>query len=52
MSTSLHTRVTAGTLLADEKFYKLSEKGNISEITGNNSNASNMQKEGQRFKTE
>jgi hypothetical protein len=45
-STSLHTMV------ADGKFLKVTENGEVSEMTRDNSNTSNIQKEGLRFKTE
>jgi len=44
MSISLHTRVAAGTHLADGKFLKVTGNGNVSEITRNNWNTSNIKK--------
>jgi hypothetical protein len=44
MSTSLHTRVAAGTHLADGKFLKVTGNGEFSEITRNNSSTSRIQK--------
>jgi hypothetical protein len=40
----LHTRIAAGTLLAEGKFLKVTGNGEVSEITRNNSNTSNIQK--------
>jgi hypothetical protein len=59
MSTSLHARVAAGTHLADGKFLKVTGNGEVSKITRNNSNTSNIKKkkkkrerDGQHFKPE